>query len=427
METSYQSKLKSIDLVRSIIIISMLFANTVFFQSINQQYYIVVIVIVLIFTFFDITLRKHRVNSILRDKHIKRFLVWILFLFIFFMLHYYIGQRNKEMGVFGMMSQMVIVVCVILWLGDLPFDRAMYIFMVSATIASVLASVYVLFFHLGDVLTYGERLGSDEESTALRNINYVAQNVFLFASFTLYLAFFGEKKKKIYILLFMIQFVLVVLSGTKRAIIGLVVFYIILTIFKYRKSVYKHFIIIIFVIGTFFYLIINNDFLYNIVGFRIEVMLYDLGVYNVIGRNIQDSSTGLRLELFNDAYKMALDTPILGHGYAYFETHSVGFNSAFRGYHSHNNYLELIINYGLIGFILYYGIFIRTTFRLIRKKNKTNLTHLFLTFFLILYFVIEPSSVTYYVLPTYYLYLYFAYIYSFKRNTSTLSKNLLKE
>ncbi len=284
----------------------------------------------------------------------------------------------------------------------------------------------MLAFYLDDILAFGGRLGEEDSTGAIRNINFISQSVFIFSTFTMYQVFFGQKNNKIFFILFIIQMVLIALSGTKRAIIGLAIFYIILTYIKYHKSFFKYTVSIILVIGLLSYLLINNAFLYEIIGFRIEMMLFDLDITQSIGRGLIDRSTEMRKELMFDAFNMTLDTPILGNGYAYFQTHSVGFNSATRTYHSHNEYLELFINYGFIGFVLYYSRFMRTTYRLVKKKNKTVLTYFFLIFFLYFFLIIEPSSVTYYSLPIYYIYLYFAYMYSWERDSSTLSKNLLK-
>ena len=347
-------------------------------------------------------------------------------MFLFFFLHYYLAPLNIEMRPFGMLSQGVIVICVIFWLSDLPFERAMYLFIVSATIASVMASVYVLSLYLNDIDVMIMRLGWGDESRTIRNINFISQSVFIYSTFTLYQAFFREKNNKMFALLFLIQFIFIVLSGTKRAIIGLPVFYLVFTFLNHRKSFFKYVIPAILGIGLFGYLLINIEFLYNIAGYRLEGMLYAFGIIEDSRYYIWDSSTEGRKLVYIAAFNMIFDTPLLGHGFAYFQTHSVGFNSSIHVLHTHNNYLELFLNYGFVGFVLYYSIFIRTTLRLIRRKNKTIMTYFFLTFFFVLYFIIEPSSVTFNVLPIYYLYLYFAYMYSWKQDSYSPNNKMLK-
>jgi O-antigen ligase len=121
---------------------------------------------------------------------------------------------------------------------------------------------------------------------------------------------------------------------------------------------------------------------------------------------------------------MIPDTPIFGYGFGYFETHS-GLNTKVQTFHSHNNYLEIFLSYGIFGFMLYYNMFIRTTLRLIKRKSKTIIRYLFLTFFLVLFIIIEPSSVTFSFMPTYYLYLYFAYMYSWERDYNSLENTII--
>jgi O-antigen ligase len=349
-------------------------------------------------------------------------MLWILTLFLFYVLHYYVGPKNKEMLPYSMISQGVIVICIILWLADLSFDRSMHLFILSASIATVIASVYYLYNSLDKIWIISSRLGLTDKS--LPNVNFISQTVFIFSTLTLYQAFFKDKNKKIYIILFVIQLIFILLSGTKRAIIGLPVFYIIFMFIKNKKSFFRFALPLIIIIGLFIYLIFYTELLYNIVGERLEGMLYALGIVQNDSFNIGDNSTNIRKDLFNSAMNMIPDTPIFGYGFGYFETHS-GLNTKVQTFHSHNNYLEIFLSYGIFGFMLYYNMFIRTTLRLIKRKSKTIIRYLFLTFFLVLFIIIEPSSVTFSFMPTYYLYLYFAYMYSWERDYNSLENTII--
>lgn len=415
-------RVKQLDVVRCVIIVLLLFANLIYCNTIYGKNYSIIVVCVSIITMFYSFLHLGKMKSIWKDKYIRKYLLWIVALFLFFWLHSILGPYNKDMPLYSMLSQGLIVIIVILWLGDLPIERAFYLFIVSSTIASVLVSIYVLTYYLGNnIMAINARLGADSDFLEIRNINFISQSVFLFSTLTMYQVFFGEKNNKIFAFLFIIQLILVLLSGTRRAIIGLPLFYIAFTYIKQQKLFYKYFLPLILGVGLFLYLLINNEFLYNIAGNRLEGILYVLGITNGIG----DDSTVLRKTLFDESFKMIPLTPFWGNGFAYFETHSIGLNTGIISYHSHNNFMELYLNYGIFGFILYYSVFIGTMFRLIRRRNKTRITFLFITFFFFLFFIIEPSSVTYFELPTYYLYLFFAYIYSRKQNSFLPNKTLL--
>lgn len=62
------------------------------------------------------------------------------------------------------------------------------------------------------------------------------------------------------------------------------------------------------------------------------------------------SSTGDRIRMIKDAYKMWSNFPIIGNGIASFEIK--------YGRYSHNNIMELLVSLGLIGLLLYYSIYI---------------------------------------------------------------------
>ena len=417
MKFAFEARLQSLDFIRIGVIVLLLFVNTLFLQSIYHLVYMKVVVVMMIFTVLYSLYYRSKTHQVLSNVYIKKYLRWILTLFAFFMLHYYLMPINQHASIFAWLTQLVIVLCVIFMLGSLTFERAMYLFMISATIASVLASVYTLVYFSGESIAYMLRLGDINSTGGLRNINYIAQNVFFFSTFTLYLIY-TKKKNRIYVIFFIIQLILVLLSGTKRTFFSLTIFLIVLNYERFRKSFLKNSLLLIFYLGVLLYFLFNNDLLYNILGSRIEIMLADLGLIQANSLNLIDNSTNIRRLLWDEASKMAYDTPLLGYGHAYFQTHSFGFNTAESTFHTHNQYTELYLSFGIFGFLLYYSLFVTTTIRLIRKKNKTEMTYLFLAFFVALFFIIEPSSVTYHVLPTYYLYLFFAYMYSMQKSQS---------
>ena len=63
--------------------------------------------------------------------------------------------------------------------------------------------------------------------------------------------------------------------------------------------------------------------------------------------------------------------------------------------YSHNNYIEIMVNLGMMGFILYYSYYIFLIRKLwLKKNNASNLRNFFLAFMISL-FVFELGAVTY--------------------------------
>lgn len=77
-----------------------------------------------------------------------------------------------------------------------------------------------------------------------------------------------------------------------------------------------------------------------------------------------DSSALERHELAMDAFLFFFESPLFGHGYGYVAEHTVG------GF-AHNNFAELLANFGIIGFIFYELLLVVPIVRLLRHKSKS--------------------------------------------------------
>jgi len=104
-----------------------------------------------------------------------------------------------------------------------------------------------------------------------------------------------------------------------------------------------------------------------------------------VGNTSTETSTTLRIKMIHDAFGMWSDSPIFGNGIAAFEIK--------YGHYSHNNIMELLVSFGLLGFILYYLLYVYM-FIQIKKIKKKSLRVIFILF-LILFFLFDQSIVSY--------------------------------
>ena len=86
---------------------------------------------------------------------------------------------------------------------------------------------------------------------------------------------------------------------------------------------------------------------------------------NVIQRStsLNDESTNQRLRFYKAAIQSIIQNPVLGIGIGNWKIHSIEYDKPFMEdykvpYHVHNDYLEFIAELGIIGFILFFGIFV---------------------------------------------------------------------
>tara|TARA_B100000767_G_C19545035_1_gene442455 strand:+ start:85 stop:570 length:486 start_codon:yes stop_codon:yes gene_type:complete len=109
-------------------------------------------------------------------------------------------------------------------------------------------------------------------------------------------------------------------------------------------------------------------------------------VDTLTGNSVIDGSTSARIELVDMAINLWLERPILGYG--------VGGFQQMHGAYAHNNWVDILANHGLIGFIIYYSIYIRYLIRFKRYNSNSDFGYLFLVFLLTL-IISEFAIVTY--------------------------------
>ena len=182
--------------------------------------------------------------------------------------------------------------------------------------------------------------------------------------------------KKRYLLLLAPFIIIILLTGSRKAYIGVILGLVFLWWLHIKKRQTRNMLLplAILIIFVFFVFSLNIQPLYNLVGYRLE------GTLNLFADNnaTVDDSTILRIQMLKVGWQLFQENPLIGHG-----LYSYGRISGFRTY-SHNNYLELLTSVGLIGTIWYYSIYIyniKKVIKLVKLRDKH--ACLFLCFFVI--------------------------------------------
>lgn len=160
--------------------------------------------------------------------------------------------------------------------------------------------------------------------------------------------------KKMFWFVFFLMSLALLSSGTRKAFLFIPVAMVGWFYFNQQhKNVVKLFstIVVIFLVSIIGYFItIYNDTLYSIVGYRLENVVE----YVLTDRNeVEDASMQTRLSLVESAQIALWERPFLGWGLDNFRT---VINNG--GYYSHNNFLEILVSGGWIGFFIYYAKYV---------------------------------------------------------------------
>lgn len=138
-----------------------------------------------------------------------------------------------------------------------------------------------------------------------------------------------------------------------------------------------------YIVGILFILLLSSifsDFLPNSSG-AFERIESGLNFYSK--ENSMDNSARTRLYFISEGWKGFLESPILGYGINSFRY--------YYGFYSHNNFIEILYGFGILGFCVYYSMHVR----LLRKLIINFKNNMYLIFFLFILLSMDFGFVSY--------------------------------
>jgi len=255
--------------------------------------------------------------------------------------------------------------------------------------AGMIASVYNLFF--SDIYSE-QRLGG-----LLGNVNRMGIIIGISMLFSIYFILF--EKKYLYTIPAIITTTMVLLTGSRVAFVFIFMGTVFLVYFKNRgsfKGNLKTITIFILIIFLSHYLLFDIPIFYEIAGSRIENTLKFIR-----NEEINERSISTRNYMIRFGFDMFKERPLIGYGIDNFRVlleKSINMKT-----YAHNNYIELLVDVGILGVIIYYAIYVQAVLYLKKIKDDVGLKYIFLTLFFCL-FIIDLASVNYYIKHTYFIF-----------------------
>lgn len=169
---------------------------------------------------------------------------------------------------------------------------------------------------------------------------------------------------------------LIFASGAKAAIIPLAfVFFILIIGTSKDNKVLRRNMIVLGIVGALgVILIMSVPLLYRIIGARFVELFTSLNdtEYDL------HTSTGQRMAVTAEFKKHFGEHPVFGHGfyafkempYSQLEEYKVDGVVNYRHIHIHNNFMEILFGFGIVGFILYYWLPVYVLIKSFMSKNK---------------------------------------------------------
>lgn len=187
-------------------------------------------------------------------------------------------------------------------------------------------------------------------------------------------------------------FAMILLSGSRRAML-VAMLMLMLQLMLSREIRKSRKVLLLLAAATalcvFVYLLFTNKTLYAMIGWRIESMLQ-----TVLGSaQVEDASMLERSAMKDYGYRLFRERPVAGwgvHGFAY------KFNGFYgKLLYSHCGFSEILSCYGLIGFVLFYQVFVRYALRARRVLKSRDGVQVLMLVYALLTLISESGSMAF--------------------------------
>lgn len=312
-------------------------------------------------SFFSVLAVIIAVNGFKIHCKINMFKVWgMLFLGMSIISITYAIDRSISLG----SVKTLVILFVILFLIDDEINSIdeLEMYMKLFLISLFIMMIYVI---LNLDLNSFQLAQHGEASTGAWNGNDIGMKCALFIVLMLYFWDNNTKAiKRIVMLICMtIAIVLIYYTASRKALLMVVLGISLFYYLKHPTKKIRNMLVIIGGIYIAYMLFMNVEFLYNAIGWRVEGALALFGEKGKV-----DSSALLRAKYIYVGINAWKKSALLGYGIDNFRI--INMHATGHLTYSHNNFIELLVGVGGIGFLVYYSCYIKLMFEFIKIYFK---------------------------------------------------------
>lgn len=330
----------------------------------------------LIIIFYSTTILYIIVSVFLNFKHLfnskQPYLIKGFLLFIIFSAISILWSIEPQLS-----KNMVIRLLLILLLLFVTYYNNKKYDLFKTFIYALLLGVLINFIILLFFKSFG--MGEDDRFCGtLANSNMLSIIlIFLIFFYTLYTKFQTKSSSIIYLIVISMCLFLILSTGSRKGLLfGSIISLI--SILSFAKSNKKFYWYLLILIPVFMALVLEYIDFSNIIALeRLQ------GTLDYLNTGEGDSSTKFRFIFMDLAYNTFLDNKLIGIGIDAFQH--------FEGYYAHNNYLEILADLGIVGFLIYYSIYFP-----ILKNSVIQRKNLLFISMIITVLIMEYAVVNYY-------------------------------
>ncbi|NLB77721.1 MAG: O-antigen ligase family protein [Clostridiaceae bacterium] len=269
----------------------------------------------------------------------NRFLLYqVFFIFICVASYFYAVKPNNAITDVRTLALIFIVMFTIV--NYIDTKERLFWAVKSFIVSGFIASIYII--AVSDftvVVRYGSELG---------NTNAVGLMIGISLIFSIN-EYYREKKRR-YLIAVLPMFIVIILTGSRKSLLFVIIAALFISYCRDNgslKNKIKFLLISTIMLSLVYYLVMEVPIFYQVLGKRIESM-----IALFIGEGKVDRSTATRQYMIEAGIDLFKQRPFFGYGAQNYQV-MFGMLTGMDRY-SHNNFIELLVNVGIIGTFSYY-------------------------------------------------------------------------
>ena len=264
-------------------------------------------------------------------------------------------------------------------------DHNIILGMANVFIASTIFKALTTFGRYG-ILVFLTSRRTDEGSA--NTLAFYASMSFIFC-IILQRAYYKRSIQYLYIIAAAVCLLVTVLCGSRKSVVFIFVPLVVYLILSSRNPIktFRNILIAAASAVGLYFALLKVPFIYRILGSRVESMI------NGFMGNSTDASTATRLRLIDAGIDWFIQRPWFGYGMNGYG--ALNWNIRRSIYYSHNNYIELLVNCGIIGTCIYYSIYINILRHIARNNGLGRKASAILTGIIMCFFISDYGMVSY--------------------------------
>lgn len=282
------------------------------------------------------------------------------------------------------------ILCMLVFWMSSKYSDILRFALLAYIIGSLILSVRIVNTYGGiqDIMDFVSLEGENRIGGLLGNENAIG--LFLANGILCSLIFFIRNKSRLVKILTVVAMILLLVmllfTGSRKSLAFVILGMLLILYFNYRKEKFSkklRVILIVVVAGILLYYAVTTLEMFSTINDRLGLLFE-----GVFGEGSSYETDKTREKMISEGLAAFYEKPFFGNG--------TGYSYSLFGTYSHNNFVELLMNYGIVGFVAYYSIYLCLLVRLWPLVKNKDLYAIYFFVYICVQLILGVGWVNYY-------------------------------